>query len=213
MDTHKPAAAGRRVLIVDDDSNVALLLAEALRSAGCDVTAAESADEAVASVAGSRPDLAVLDINMQGSSGLDLGAVLRDDFGVPFVFLTLVNDEATVKKATAVGAIAYLVKPMDMRQCIPTIEAALARAAELRRLRQSETQLAKALQQGREISMAIGVLMERLRLDRDGAFDRLRDEARASRRRISEVAEELLQAVEKLNFVPHTPGGDSRRSG
>jgi len=55
--------------------------------------------------------------------------------------------------------------------------------------------------------------MERLRLDRDGAFDRLRDEARASRRRISEVAEELLQAVEKLNFVPHTPGSDSRRSG
>jgi len=189
----------RRVLIVDDDHNIIVLLGEVLRHAGYDVVAAESPDEALAAVAATRPELAVLDIRMGGASGLDLGATLRDDFGVPFVFFSAVDDEATVKQATDMGAIAYLVKPLDMRRCLPTIEAALARAAELRRLRESETQLSTALQQGREISMAVGVLMERLRIDRDTAFERLRDDARGSRRRITEVAEELLRCVERLN--------------
>jgi two-component system, response regulator PdtaR len=208
-----PSQPSRRVLVVDDDPNLGLLLAEALRAAGCDVTTAESADEAIAAVAASRPDLAVLDIRMNGSSGLDVGAVLRDDFAVPFVFLTLVDDEQTVRQATEMGAIAYLVKPLDMRHCIPTIEAALARAAELRRLRQSESQLSTALQQGREISMAVGLLMERLRMGRESAFDALREEARSSRRRISDVAEELLQCVERLNGVRQAAEGRARRSG
>jgi two-component system, response regulator PdtaR len=191
--------APRRILVVDDDRNLNTLLAETLRSANFEVTAAENIDEAIAAVATSRPDLAVLDIKMQGASGLDLGAVLRDDFGVPFVFLSLMDDEQTVRKASEMGAIAYLVKPLDMRQCLPTIEAAFARAEELRRLRETESQLSTALQQSREISMAIGLLMERLRIDRDTAFERLRDEARARRRRMSEVAEEVLQSVELIN--------------
>lgn len=196
MSSTKPQ---RRVLVVDDDSHLNALLGEALRSVGFEVTSAENVDEAIAAVATSRPDLAVLDIKMQGASGLDLGAVLRDDFGVPFVFLSLMDDEETVRKASEMGAVAYLVKPLDMRQCLPTIEAAFARAEELRRLRETESQLSTALQQSREISMAIGLLMERLRVDRDTAFEKLRDDARAKRRRMSEVAEELLQCVERIN--------------
>lgn len=203
MDSVKHA---RRILIVDDDPDAIVQLADALRGAGHEVTAAESADEAIAAAAAARPDLAVLDIRMQGASGLDLGAVLRDDFGVPFVFLSLMDDEETVRQASATGAIAYLVKPLDMRQCIPTIEAALARAAELRRLRESESQLTTALQQGREISMAIGLLMERLHLDREAAFEKLRDDSRARRQRMSDVAGELLRCAERLNALAFASG-------
>lgn len=127
----------KRILVVDDDRALAALLTEVLRRAGYEVSAAENAEEAVAAVAAATPDLAVLDINMPRVSGLELGALLRDQFDVPFVFLTLQDDEPAVREATAAGALAYIVKPADMRQCVPTIEAALARAAELRRLRRS----------------------------------------------------------------------------
>jgi two-component system, response regulator PdtaR len=207
-----PAKSPRRVLIVDDDPHLCAILAETLRGANFEVTSAENVDEAIAAVATSRPDLAVLDIRMQGASGLDLGAVLRDDFGVPFVFLSLVDDEETVRRASEMGAVAYLVKPLDMRQCLPTIEAAFARAEELRRLRETESQLSTALQQSREISMAIGVLMERLRVDRDAAFEKLRDDARAKRRRMSEVAEELLQCAERINSFSAGAATRARRS-
>jgi AmiR/NasT family two-component response regulator len=203
---------GKRILVVDDDRALAALLMEVLQRTGYEVSVAENAEEAVAAVSTATPDLAVLDIKMPGVSGLELGALLRDQFNVPFVFLTLRDDEAAVHQATAAGALAYIVKPADMRQCVPTIEAALARAAELRRLRQSEAHLSTALQQGREVSMAIGLLMERLRLTRDAAFECLREDARARRQRISDVAAELLDSAERLNALARNAADRARRS-
>lgn len=198
----------RKILVVDDDRDLAHLLCQSLRDRGYAVVAAENADEALAAVVAAPPDLAILDIRMQGKSGLQLAQLFRQQFQVPFVFLTAVDDEQTVRDATATGALAYLVKRHDVSQYFPTIDAAAARAAEFTRLRRSESQLAHALQQNRHVSLATGVLMERLRLDREAAFTLLRDEARARRRRLSELAEELLLAVEKINALKL--GGNSR---
>jgi response regulator NasT len=202
----------RRILVVDDDRDLARLLAGELTQAGYEVTVADSADEAVAAVMTASPDLAVLDIRMDGKSGLQLATLLRDQFSVPFVFLTGVDDERTVREATAAGALAYIVKSQEVRHSLPTIDAAMARAQELAHLRETETQLTSALQQSRVISMAVGVLMERLKLDRDSAFKALRDDARARRRRMNEIAEELLQAVEQLNSLARPGGQPSNRS-
>lgn len=49
--------------------------------------------------------------------------------------------------------------------------------------------------------MAVGVLMERLKLERHAAFEMLRQKARSERRKITEIADEVLDAVEALNFV------------
>jgi AmiR/NasT family two-component response regulator len=194
----------RRVLVVDDERDLAALLAEELRRAGHDVSVAESAEEAIAAVISTKPDLAVLDIRMRSQSGLQLAALLREQFHVPFVFLTALEDERTVREATAAGALAYLVKGDDLRHCLPTIDAAMARAKELSDLRQTESQLSVALQQSRSISVATGLLMERLKIAQDTAFAVLRDEARNRRQRMSETAEELLQAAERLNSVTAT---------
>jgi response regulator NasT len=79
------------------------------------------------------------------------------------------------------------------------VEAALARADDIRRLRRSEINLTAALAAGRETSMAVGLLMARYQTDRDTAFEVLRDHARSHRRKINEVANELLKAEETLN--------------
>ena len=60
-------------------------------------------------------------------------------------------------------------------------------------------QMDKALSQGREISMVVGILMERCNLTAIQAFDALRDEARSQRRKIAEVAKEYLAAAETLH--------------
>ncbi|HEY8518948.1 MAG TPA: response regulator [Gammaproteobacteria bacterium] len=202
---------GKRILVVDDDRAMLSLITEVLRRAGYEASNADNAEEAIAAVSAATPDLAVLDIGLPGASGLDLAALLRDQFGVPFVFLTLHEDEAIVRRAAAAGALAYVVKPADMRQCVPTIDAAVARAAELRQLREKEAHLSTALQQSRDVSMAVGVLMERLRLDRDTAFERLREQARSQRRKIAEVAAELLDGAERLNALANPAAGRARR--
>jgi response regulator NasT len=126
---------------------------------------------------------------------------LRDQFAIPFVFFSAVDTEETVRQATMMGALAYLVKPLDMRQLIPAINAAVARADELHGLRQSESQLSVALQQNRGISVATGILMERLRLSRGTALEFLRRETRARRQKMSRVAEDLVKSTEYVNGI------------
>jgi response regulator NasT len=147
-----------------------------------------------------RPDIAVLDVRMPDQSGLDLAKhLLLAHPGVPFIFLTAYGEEDVVQQAIENGAIGYLVKPVDIPQLIPAVEAAVARAADLWKLRNTEQQLQTALNENREVSMAVGLLMERRRLNRQQAFEVLRTTARTQRRKIGEVAEEILSAAELLN--------------
>jgi len=197
-----------RILVVDDDLVMAKLVVDVLRRTGHVASAVRDADEAICAIAAAPPDLAMLDIRMPGMSGLDLGAILRDRFGVPFLFLTAADDESTVKRATELGALAYLVKPIEASQYGPAVDAALARARDLRAASVMASSLEKALAENRAIGVTVGLLMERLRVDRITAFEYLRDDARSRRRRISDVAEELLVAAELINGVL----GESKRT-
>ncbi len=193
------ALSQRKVLLVDDDRLVLSTLASGLEQAGYAVQMAGSSDEALRVLAIAKPDMAVLDVRMPGQSGLELARHLRETADVPFIFLTAYSDNDVVKEAAENGALGYVVKPVDIPQLVPAIEAALARAAELRKLRETERQLQTALNEGREVSMAVGLIMERRRVDRQSAFDMLRSSARTQRRKIGEVAKEVLAAAELLN--------------
>lgn len=193
-------AEPRKILLVDDDRLVLATLANGLEQAGYAVQAAGSAEEALRVLAVELPDLAVLDMRMPGRSGLDLARQLRETGEVPFIFLTAYSEPDIVQRAAECGALGYVVKPVDMPQLVPAIEAALARAAELGKLRETEKQLQTALSESREVSMAIGLMMERRRLGRQQAFEMLRSTARSQRRKIGEVAQEVLAAAESLNI-------------
>jgi response regulator NasT len=193
--------AKHRILVVDCDAPYSRLLVELLESRGYDATAIPGGEKALAAALAVRPDLALVDVRLPANSGLILGAALRSEFGVPFIVLAGVDDAETARRASEAGALAYLVKSGQMQHYVPTIRAALACTDELRQLQRREAQLNEALQQARSISTAIGVLMERLCLSRDQAFERLRGLARAQRRRLSDIAEQFLASVECLNGV------------
>ncbi|PWF49257.1 response regulator [Massilia glaciei] len=197
MQSAKPGK--RRILIVDDEPVLLQFLAEVLGHAGYDTVAACSAEEALEQIALGEPDLALLDITMPGMSGLELGAHLRENSTVPFMFLSAVEDTESAKQAAAYGAVGYIVKPVDAGRLLAAFEAGLARADEIAQLRLTEHNLNAALNAGRETSLAVGLLMGKFQTDRDTAFDVLRDHARSNRRKINEVAEQLLAAEEVLN--------------
>jgi response regulator NasT len=191
-----------RLLLVDDDRLILATLSDGLLSAGYEVVTAASAAEALAHVSKDQFDLAVLDIRMPGMDGIELGRRLREHTSVPFVYLSAYGDTELVRDATEHGALGYLLKPLDIPQIVPTIEAALARAREIAGLKDSEGRLSTALTVEQKTRMAVGVLMERLKLERQAAFELLRQRARSERRKVIEVADEILAAVEMLNFQP-----------
>jgi two-component system, response regulator PdtaR len=179
------------LLLVEDDLLILHTLARGLRAAGYRVSEAESSEDAMRLCADLRPDLAVLDVNMPGISGLELGRWLGER-EIAFMFLTAYDDEAFVREASQSGALGYLVKPIDVPRILPTLATTLARARDLAVMREAEEKLVAALQNSREISTAIGLLMERHGESAEQAFERLRAEARNQRRKVREVALDLL---------------------
>jgi response regulator NasT len=201
-----PASPRRPILLVDDDPLLLDYIGTVLRHAGYDTIGAGSAPEALQRIAECESvhgepafALALLDIAMPGMSGLDLARRLKEHTEVPFMFLSSVDDAETARQAASHGAVGFLVKPVDAARLLPAFEAALARADEIRRLRRTESNLNAALASGRETSLAVGLLMARYQTDRNTAFEVLRDHARSNRRKINEVAEEIVAAEELLN--------------
>jgi DNA-binding response OmpR family regulator len=198
MSAADTGADKRLILLVDDDILILGLLSKFLQLAGYDARMASSGQMALDMIleSGREPDLALLDVNMPGMNGLELAKRLQSETTVPVMFLSASDDDDIVRQAAQYGAVGYLVKPIDTARIAPTIKAALARADEIRQLRQSESKLTIALQAGRETGMAVGVLMARLHTDRDTAFRLLRDHARSQQRKINDVAGQLLAAEE-----------------
>lgn len=193
--------AKRRILIVDDDPLLLQFLNEVIGHAGYDTVTASSGEEALQQIAEGEPDMALLDITMPGMSGLELAHHLKTHTTVPFMFLSAIGDSESTRQAAAYGALGYLVKPVDAERLMPAFEAGLARADEIRQLRRTELNLNAALAAGRETSLAVGLLMGKFQTDRNTAFEVLRDHARSSRRKINEVADQLLAAEETLNSL------------
>jgi two-component system, response regulator PdtaR len=179
------------LMLVEDDLLILSTFARGLRAAGYRVSEAESAEEAMQVCEKTRPDLAVLDIRMRGLSGLELGRWLAEH-EISFLFLTAYDDEAFVREARQTGALGYLVKPLDVPRIIPSLETALARARDLIELRENEEKLVGALQNSREISTTVGLLMERHGQSAEQAFEMLREQARHQRKKVLEVARALL---------------------
>lgn len=111
-----------KILIVDDEALALSRLKRMLNSLGYeDITEANNPTDALEYVKKERFDLALLDINMPGSSGLELGYELRyhqDDLAI--IFQTAYDEHAL--KAFDIGAVGYLVKPFSIEQLESTIE-------------------------------------------------------------------------------------------
>ncbi len=189
-----------KILVVDDDRLVLATLTHGLAAAGYDIIDADNGDDAILLARAHKPDLALLDIRMEGKSGFDVAAYLREYCQMPFMFLSAFSDDETVAQVKALGAVAYLVKPLDIRQIVPAVEAAFAQLSKRQVVDAANTAQAQAGDVvAQTIAMAVGVLMHRYSLPRAAALERLQRLAAAESRPLQIQAERLLDAVELLS--------------
>jgi DNA-binding response OmpR family regulator len=198
---HANVSTKGKILVVDDDRLVLATLVHGLSQAGFEIIDADNGDDAILLAREHRPDLALLDIRMEGMSGFDVAAYLREYLHVPFMFLSAFADEETVAKVKELGAVAYLVKPLDIHQIVPAVEAAFAN----RPARPAAPPLpAERLAASGEavlaqlVPMAVGVLMHRYSLSRQESLQRLEKLAETEGRSLAEAAQRLIEAVELL---------------
>jgi response regulator NasT len=201
------AGSKGKILVVDDDRLVLATVTHGLSLAGYEVIDADNGDDAILLAREHRPSLALLDIRMEGKSGFDVAETLRDAYAIPFMFLSAFADEATRHQVQALGAMDYLVKPLDVGQIVPAVQAAFARLAS--RLEGRSTPAPAVVVEpvaavppdttlADPVPLAVGVLMHRHSWPRDVAWQRLQRMASEQKLPVAAQAERLLGAVEEL---------------
>ncbi len=182
-----------KILVADDDPMTLASITHGLSDAGYRVFSARDGEAAVSLGLHQYPDLAILDIRMPGMSGIEAARQLKSHGRISTLFLSAYADRDIVETATREGALGYLVKPLNTQQLIPAIEAALKRSAELRQLQQKESELRDAISRNREISVAVGIYMQRFAADEQCAFDAIRRFARFKSQKLVHLARALVQ--------------------
>ena len=118
--------ANPKVLVVDDDPGILQLISIRLEAMGFDVTAVESAQEALASMSVTRPDIVVTDLRMEGMDGLALfDAIHESNPALPVIILTAHGTIPEAVDATKRGVFSFLSKPFDGKALVEHINRAL----------------------------------------------------------------------------------------
>lgn len=209
-----------KILVVDDDRLVLATLTHGLAQAGYEVIDADNGDDAILLARQHKPELALLDIRMEGKTGFDVAAYLREYCQIPFMFLSAFADEATVNQVKELGALTYLIKPLDIQQIVPAVEAAFANRAKAASLLGHEAPLVSPPAQGtlalapqdgssasapastdpltQSVALAVGIVMHRHSLGRRQALDKLSQQAQQEGKPLETLCERLLNAQEVM---------------
>lgn len=115
-----------KVLIADDEADIANMLRRFFQSRGYRVFSAASGSEAVA-LAQRGPDIILLDVNMPGMDGLEVCRRIRDHISCPILFLTARVEEADKLRGFAAGGDDYIVKPFSLAELEARVQAHLRR--------------------------------------------------------------------------------------
>ncbi len=143
----------RRVLVVDDEPALRMMVGAVLLDEGWDVTEAPSAEAALDLLPGARPDVILLDMRMPGMDGLEaLGAIRAKSPGVPVVMLTAFGTVGSAVDAMKRGAFDYLTKPADNDELV----AVLGKAYEYSRLVSENLELRREADMAPELREIIG---------------------------------------------------------
>ncbi len=123
-----------KVLVADDDKDIARALQIRLETAGFDVEQAHDGNTAIEKAISDTPDLVILDISMPGQDGFGVFEALREHPAtrqVPVVFLTAHGSVPNWLSALNKGASDFICKPYDGPRLVQTVRETIARASEL----------------------------------------------------------------------------------
>lgn len=127
-------AAGRDILVVDDDANLRELLRQQLTEHGYAVRMATNGYEAIGQVRAKRPDLVILDVMMPELSGFDVAAMLKNDpatESIPILILSIIQD---TERGVRLGVDRYMTKPAEAEALVAAVQELVAEVRSPRRV-------------------------------------------------------------------------------
>lgn len=191
-----------RVLIAEDDTSLAGLLARLIESLGLTVIGiAGDGEKAVVLAESLTPDLLILDLGLPKKDGLDVAREVLQRRFLPVVVITGRIGGGLAEQAAELGVTAYLVKPFESHELEAAIAIAFAQYSRIRLLQDEVGSLQEALEARKLVERAKGILMDRFGLAEGDAMRRLQQESKERNMKLSEIARAIVAAHETFKSL------------
>lgn len=183
---------GISVVIADDEPISRMDLKELLTEGGYTVLSEVSDGfDAVEQCKLYHPNLVILDIKMPFLDGISAAKIIyEEDLADTIIMLTAYSEREFIDQAKGCGVSGYLVKPIDEKSLVPSIELAVARSQELKRLRKDMEKVSERLKSRSVIEKAKGIIMQEQGMTEQEAYDYIRKlslDKHLSMRRVAEI--------------------------
>ncbi|GMA19313.1 transcriptional regulator [Arsenicicoccus piscis] len=194
--SEQTSAAGRRIVVAEDEALIRLDLVEMLQEAGHEVVAqASNGEQAVALATEHKPDLVIMDVKMPVLDGISAAEQIGNAKVAPVVMLTAFSQTELVERARDAGVMAYIVKPFTAADLGPAIDIAVHRWSEYQALESEIADLSERLETRKVVDRAKGVLMAKLKLSEADAFRWIQKTAMDRRLSMKQVAEAVIEGM------------------
>ena len=180
-----------KILVADDESIIRMGLRTMLTALGHEVVLASNGREALEFVRTARPDLALLDIQMPLTDGLEAARVIARKHPMPILILTAYGEQDLIEKAAQLPIQGYLVKPVNERDLAAAIQVAVARFEDAQAQARENAELKESLEARKLVERAKGVLMK-TGLSEEEAYLAIQRQAREARVSMRQAAEAII---------------------
>ncbi|MDK0615944.1 ANTAR domain-containing response regulator [Clostridium perfringens] len=188
----------RTIVIVDDEPITRIDTREILEANGYDVVG-EASDgfEAIEVCKKYNPSLVLMDIDMPLLDGIKASKVLTKEKLVGgVILLTAFEDKKYIEMAKEVGAFGYMIKPVNEKVFIPTVEMCLSKAEEFDELKKDYDKINNKLNDRKLIEKAKGILVKQLNSNENDAYNRIRKLSMDRRTTMAEIAKIIIVGYE-----------------
>lgn len=198
----------KTVVIVDDEPITRMDLSDILSDLNFQVVG-EASDgfDAIELCRSKQPDVVLMDVKMPIFDGLTASeTILSEQLAGCVVLLTAFSDPDIIERANRAGVTGYLVKPIDQKSLLPTIEVALAQSLRMREARKTAEDSLRQVQEERQIRKAQQYVAKVQGCSDVEAYQYMRKTAMDKRMPLAVLAEHILSQAEKNDVVGKVKG-------
>lgn len=188
-----------QVLLIDEEEQRSELLCSMLEDTNCEIIGVIKPElDLLSKVIAFQPDIIIIDIELPDRDILENLRNIQSNAPKPMVMFSQDDNTDNIRRAIEVGVSAYVVDDVSEKKLGPVLDAAIASFHQYQKLRDELDATLVELQQRKIIEKAKGLLMKQRNFSEDEAYQLLRKTAMNQKKKIVEIAQNLLSASELL---------------